>query len=152
MINLYNALLVPEGNIPLEAVLEFKERRNDELLALRHYLDDVYLKIITSPDSSLTELSEIERLDIAIANYTKSIKEKKFSLTNTSLQANFSLTKAGAAALAASSLAGPLGLSIASVALAGIVAGIDIRLGKGLKGNRSEDTPFQYISSLHREF
>lgn len=152
MVKLYDALLVPDGNIPLEDVLEFRERRRDELLALRHHLDDVYLKIITSPDSALVELSEIERLDLAIANYSKAIKEKKFSLTSTTLQANFSLTKAGVAALTASSIAGPLGLPLSSVAIAGIAAGIDIRLGKGLKGNRSKDTPFQYINSLHREF
>jgi len=144
-VNLYGALQIPDGEVPLENILEFKEKRRDELLALRHHLDDVYQKIISSPDKALAELSEIEKIDRAISDYLRAISEQKFSLTKTSLQANFSFNKATTASIGATAI----GLPLTGALLAGAVAGIDIKLGKGLKGGRDNSTPFQYIHSLH---
>ena len=145
---LYDALIIPDGNVPLEDILEFKHRRNDELLNLRHHLDDVYRKILSSPDRPLTELSEIEKLDKVLSNYNSVTKETGFSFTKSTLQANFSVSRAVAAAL----VSDKIGLPLSASAMTGVIAGIDVRVGKGLNKSKQLDTPFQYIHSLNREF
>jgi hypothetical protein len=45
-IELYNALPVPSDEVSLEDILLFKDRRNDELLALRAAMNQLYLEVI----------------------------------------------------------------------------------------------------------
>jgi hypothetical protein len=145
---LYNALSIPEGDVPLNDILEFKSKRNDQLVSLRHHLDDVYQKILASPDRPLAEITEIERLDKNIADYNKVIAETGFSLLKINLQANFSVSKAFAAAI----LINQTGLPHSAAATGGLVAGFfDVSIGMGLKRRRETATPFQYIHSLGKE-
>ncbi|WP_210453650.1 DUF6236 family protein [Pantoea ananatis] len=48
-----NALPVPSNDIPLCDILEFKERNRQAYQNLHGYMDDVYEKLVTSPDDPL---------------------------------------------------------------------------------------------------
>ena len=47
---LVSCLPVPRAGIPLEEVLEFKHDRNDELVALRYSLVELYMEITSARD------------------------------------------------------------------------------------------------------
>lgn len=49
-VELYQSLPIPTAEVPLEKILEFKVRRNDELLEFRELVDNLYSDIITSGD------------------------------------------------------------------------------------------------------
>ena len=59
-IDLFNALPVPAPSTPAEAILQFREKRKSELLAFRHYFDDLTDGILRSekPVQQATRASE----------------------------------------------------------------------------------------------
>ncbi len=48
--NLINSLPVPVDTTPIYEILDFKERRKDELLKLRTHLDNIYTDIINAEE------------------------------------------------------------------------------------------------------
>lgn len=65
---LADLLPVPQKDTPLHDILEFKERRSDELLALHEYLDELYTEVLRSGDLNLQRAK-------AISGLKKSIKD-----------------------------------------------------------------------------
>jgi len=64
--DLINALPVPQGDVPIEELLEFKHRRRDQLNVLHKSFDDLYIQIIKSPDPAFTSLQAVSDLKVAI--------------------------------------------------------------------------------------
>jgi hypothetical protein len=67
-VDLVDCLPVPRGDVAVADVLEFKERRNDELMQLHEAIDALYFEILSSPDPGLRSKQAIHR-------FTESIKE-----------------------------------------------------------------------------
>lgn len=65
---LVNLLPVPYADVPIPDILEFKERRRDELSGLHKYLDDAYLEVLRSPDAGLSGKIAIANLKAAISD------------------------------------------------------------------------------------
>jgi hypothetical protein len=65
-VQLYNVLPSPPDGIPLAEILEFKENRRDELIALRLLLDDLYQGVINSADLPHARTAAIDRLEAAV--------------------------------------------------------------------------------------
>jgi hypothetical protein len=63
---LYNALPVPAPDVSYADILDFKARRRDELLAMRAYLDELYVEIIRSGDMPMAKTVALRKLDRAI--------------------------------------------------------------------------------------
>ncbi len=80
-------LPVPSPGTPFIDILEFKQRRKDELLEFRTYLDDIYQKIINSADIPRSKNTEISKLETAIKNLDETLSESGISRTVTSLRA-----------------------------------------------------------------
>ena len=83
---LMNILPVPNDNVPIYDIIDFKERRKDEFLALHDTLDELYFEILKSPDLDLKQLKTIKNLQKNINNIEKVQKEKfklftKYDLT-----------------------------------------------------------------------
>lgn len=74
-VELYEALPVPSGDVAIDDILEFKERRSDELISLRNHLDDVYQKIISSEDIDRARLTEISKLSKSLNDLHKAYDE-----------------------------------------------------------------------------
>lgn len=67
-IELASLLPVPPEDVALHDILEFKERRKPELMALHEYLDELYLEIIRSGDINLQRAKALSNLRKAITD------------------------------------------------------------------------------------
>ena len=63
---LANLLPVPTEDVHLHDILDFKERRKPELIALHEYLDELYLEIKRSGDINLQKAKALSNLKQAI--------------------------------------------------------------------------------------
>lgn len=63
---LIELLPVPSASVPIPDILEFKERRRDELGNLHKCLDDAYLEALRSPDAGLGSKIAVANLKAAI--------------------------------------------------------------------------------------
>lgn len=75
-VDLVNSLPVPNGDVPFPDVLEFKERRKDELIQLHQAIDDLYLEILSSPDPSLKTKQAVSQFRKSIEALDNVTKEK----------------------------------------------------------------------------
>lgn len=66
--DLCNLLPVPGPDVNLNEILEFKERRTDELIALHSYLDELYFEVINSGDFELSKAKAFDGFKRAIAD------------------------------------------------------------------------------------
>lgn len=64
-VDLLSALPVPDMNVSIADILEFRERRRDELGELHACLDEVYLEALRSPDPALAGKTAVVRLEAA---------------------------------------------------------------------------------------
>ena len=62
-VDLKNSLPVPDETVAIPDILEFKERRKDELLQLHQTIDKFYLEVLSSPDPSLTSKAVVNELN-----------------------------------------------------------------------------------------
>lgn len=147
VIHLYRAIPVPDRSVPYQDILEFKERRYDELLELRLHIDDLYQKILSAGDGELALETEKARLQKSMANFGNAIQETRFPLRLSDLSASFSLSAGSISAFAstyAATLSLPAGL------LAGVGASIGLSLGRSFSPRTNEATPFNYARSIHQ--
>lgn len=147
--NLVNMLPIPQGVVPLEDILEFKQKRKDELIALRSHLDDVYQKIISSADIPRSMTTEIQRLEISLKEIDRTLNEASIEKTITNLRSyiggNFSSTLgAGLGGAGVSSLIGMSPL-IAAMASAGLALTVKPILSPR---NSGVINPLNYLKSM----
>ena len=154
LLKLYQAVPIPDRIMPLEDVLCFKERRRDELIALRTHFERVYQAILGAPDRPLAELTEWAALDKAIADHVRVAIETKSPFKLANLQMRFKLSDV-AVGYAAADMALKAHLPLATAVLAGGLATAassfgSLGVGLGLKEAKVSNSPFEYITSIHR--
>ncbi|ERK31956.1 DUF6236 family protein [Clostridium intestinale] len=76
-VELYDSIPVPSKEVSLEDILNFKERRHDELREFRIIMDEMYLSIINSPDIDLSKNMHISKLQNKIIDLNKLMNEAK---------------------------------------------------------------------------
>lgn len=143
LVRLVNAVPVPDKAVPLNDVLEFKEKHLPELVALRTYLEDAYQRVVSAGDGELAMATELTRLSGAISDHIKVSRESLFPWRIADFTANLNLidgVKAGVAAFT-------LGLPIMESLFIGGAAGFEVSASKALKGRVAQPTPFQYVTS-----
>ncbi|MFZ5907710.1 MAG: DUF6236 family protein [Nitrospirota bacterium] len=77
---LVNLLPVPNGEVPIHEILEFKQRRKDELNELHNSIDELYCEILNSPDEGLATKKVLSRFHSCIQNLNK-VSHEKFKKT-----------------------------------------------------------------------
>lgn len=147
LVSLHNAIPVPDKDVPLADLLEFRVKRRSELLALRHHLERIYQHVISAGDGALSLKTEVEALQGAISDHIKTAREAKFKLRLSDLSANINLLPVGIAAFTAYATELPMLPALT----AGLVASLSIDLGAALKGRSAVSTPYRYVSSYHKE-
>ncbi|CAH7004075.1 conserved hypothetical protein [Vibrio chagasii] len=85
-IELYNMLPVPSTETPLEKILEFKLKHHDELVAFRCYLGEMYQKITDSADIPRSRNTQLNRLEQAVRDVDKTMKESRIQVLAGSLR------------------------------------------------------------------
>ena len=96
---LYNMLPVPTADVPLNDILEFKQKHHDELVALHGHLDDVYQKIISSADIPRAKDAELNRLELSLNDIDKALSNFGINKKLTSLRGYISGELPGATSL-----------------------------------------------------
>jgi hypothetical protein len=151
LLKLYDCIPVPDQDVPLEEILNFKEKRRSELVALRHHLDQLYQRIAGANETELSLKTETESLDAAITDELKVARESRLKWKLGSLEAKFNVTNGLVVGLAASQL----GLSVTAALLSGLGAAavpkVEFGLSAGLKDKKASGTPFEYVTSYHSE-
>lgn len=99
--DLYNALPTPGPDVPIHEVIDFRNRRIDELVALREAIDELSRELASSADFPRHKTAIIRRLDQALQDVTKTAGESWASLRFLSYWSPIDL---GAAYLALASL------------------------------------------------
>lgn len=148
--DLINSIHLPDRQVNLEDILEFKEKRRDELDSFHIYLEEIYNKIASTQDIIRTRNHEMQKLEKAISDYNKTVKEvfPNRLLTSLRIVLDRSLINSSGIALGAASLAPSLGLPSLDVgAFAGIAA---FSIQNVLTGSPQKQNthPLTYVSKI----
>ena len=150
---LAEAIPVPAETVPLNEVLEFREKRRPEHLRLRSHLEEVYQKVRSSPDAPLAELSALNNLDKAIKDQIAISRERKFPLRLASFDAKLT---GGDIVAAVGGLVGATSfhLPLTAAALAGVAGAAFAKVFPGvrLREKRDAKTPFEYAVQIDKYF
>lgn len=158
LFNLIGAIPVPDKDVPLEEILEFKRKRRDELLTLRIAIDGFVNEIHQSGDSVDAVRAATSKVEMSCLDAIKVTSESRlpFRLLDTKLSYSLDFAKffgAGFAAEALSSISNLQGVTAHLAAMGGAaLAAASIKLEGGIKFERENKRhPFRYVSSFHRE-
>ena len=145
-IDLQHALPVFSREVAFDDVLEFKKKRFDELLALRHHMDDLCLTVTRLGANSLAGSSSLERFDKALADHIKVMEESNLHKVYSSLRQNISwpdIVAGGTMELMLGHALDAKGLIPGAISLA-------VKTASGLLRRKSA-SPFEYLTSANRE-
>jgi uncharacterized protein DUF6236 len=159
-VELIQAIPVPDKDVPLNEILEFKRKRHAEFIALRVELDSLSLKL-ASMENAAAELQEkIKYVDAACANALRVCSEWQFPVRLSSQKMAldikpFELIAGGiGGALAANSA----NLSATAIVLAGIggavaaaKSALKLTADITLQGIKRRSSPFAYVAHAHSE-
>jgi hypothetical protein len=151
-VELYDMLPVPSINTPLADILEFKEKRRDELTAFRCHMDEINEKILSSKDVPRARNTQMARVELAIIDIDKTLKESGVKRVTTHLKnvinTDFSgIIGAGLGSAGVSSFIGMAPL-IAGVTGASLVFGVKSLI---MPSNQCP-TNLSYINSIRKNF
>lgn len=65
---LTSVLPVPDEQVSIQKILEFKQKRSDELVELHNSIDELYFEILNSPNQDLATKKAVSRFQSAIHN------------------------------------------------------------------------------------
>ncbi|EIJ0971155.1 hypothetical protein LH716_004246 [Vibrio vulnificus] len=154
--DLINALPVPQGDVPIEELLEFKYRRKDQLKVLHKSLDDLYIQIISSPDPTFTSLRAVSDLKVAISelNQVSNERWKKTNKYDFSAQLNLDggkLVQGVAAGAAFDFFSNPTDLPLGAIA-GGIASMIKLqaKVSTAFEPAKNQSS-LGYLSMAHKE-
>jgi hypothetical protein len=121
-IDLLNALPVPAPSTPVEVILQFREKRKDELLAFRQYFDDLADKVLRSENPVQQAVRASENLELALLDLHRAMDHSRIKRATECLRTYVSLGQPAAPAMVTATVA-----AIAAspkVALCGALAGL----------------------------
>jgi len=149
---LWNALPVPQHEIPLDDILEFKEKRRDELLALRVHLDEMYQSIISAADIPRAKTSEVAKLEAALAEVDRALGEFGIVKSISSLRGYIAgeFSNLVATGLGAASVAPQIGMSPLMAGAMGAGVAFAVKSVVSPKA-RTRSHPLTYVSSVRKE-
>lgn len=87
-----DALPVPDPGLPLEEVLEFKQRHQDEFVDFRVALDEMYLEIIDSADLVAARSIATRRIQQTLGNINRILEEDRIKRFIASMKTGLSIS------------------------------------------------------------
>lgn len=160
-VSLHRAVPVPTKEVMLYDLLEFKLKRESELLALRGEINACKQLITSAADRAEAFAIQRDRIDAACTDLLAVSREKKMPVSISDVQMayefNGSAALALAAATAATAASGQLEFAgvKAFLASAGLVAASGMKFtatfGAKSKKNKMLSSPFRYVHYLHEE-
>lgn len=157
-LELHQAIPIPDKDVPLAEVLEFKRRRRDELCSLREQIDAFAAAINAAEDKSAELEKHVKLIDQACADAIRVGSEWQFPVRLTNFKSTFEIrpfqTLAGA--LAGSQFASLTATQIALSAVTGAALATAPALklsfdGFEWRGLRPRLGPYRYVYQFHHE-
>ncbi|WAS56180.1 DUF6236 family protein [Burkholderia ambifaria] len=154
-VELHRAIPIPTTDVPLNEILEFRERRRDELLLLRRELDTFVAEIEAAEDHATALASRIAAIDSACANLLSLGREWQFPVRLANIKASVSL---GMRTLVpafgagwATGISYGLPAAFAAAGLAGAMFSLELKADLSPRGIRRPTSPFRYAYRAHEE-
>jgi hypothetical protein len=152
-IELHRAIPVPDKDVPLDDILEFKRKRNDELQLLRSELDTLVAAVDRASDITAELKKHIATVDAACTDALRVGKEWRFPVRLANLKISLDLRPfpSIAAGLVGWEAGKIFGLPTATALL--FSAGASLKLGGdfGLRSIRPRQGPYRYVYQFHSE-
>lgn len=150
--SLVNAIPVPDRDVPLNDILEFREKRLDEIAAFNFAIDDFYQSWVNSEDQDHSFQMALAQIDNSCKGLVLTTREwgLKTLLSNWKVGFSFSakdVMTATAYFLAAQHYQLPTVSSIAAGALSFVSFNKDL----GMKQPASDLSPFRFSVSMEKE-
>lgn len=156
-VQLYRSVPVPAADVPLEAVLNLKRRRNAELLAYRGAIDDLYQEVIRSGDIPHATARATARLQTAVLDMHQVMKDANMKRARVSAKIEFNPAMIGDAITRVSALGAAgyqLGFAEAAIAAGiGLVSAaikIQVQRVPKLPNIPPELASYAYLSTIER--
>lgn len=140
-----NALPVFDRSVPFAEILEFKVRRQAELIALRKYMQELVDEMIANGANDLETNPAFERFDQSLSDHMKVMQESNFSKVLTSFRASISWDLV---VPAVSEIV--LTKTVAGSGAVGAAALLAIKAVHGLRDRKSA-SPFEYLTIANQE-
>ncbi len=118
-IELYAALPAPADDVALADILEFRERRGAERLALRAALDDLYSQIQNDRDIPRAKTAALDRIERSLLELDRVVGETCMRRLYTSAKVELNVRDLAVGAAVGAEFATRLGLPLAIGAVAG---------------------------------
>lgn len=146
VVNLIDAIIVPDANVPLEDVLDFKDRRRDELIALRHHLEELAEGVLAAQDLQSAWNRSMEKVAIAAKVQSRVANERGWTkfLPKWGLELSTDLTKIASAAVVGAFIGDPV-----STVLGAVTPQVKTALVGRDKDNSGD--PYRYVFSINQE-
>lgn len=150
-LQLYNAMPAPGPDVPLAEILNFRQKRRDELLAFRWHIESLTREIEASTDSKEELDRKLSELDKSCSDLATVCREWQYPMYLTNLKAslNFSLTKAAGAAVSTWVATGQLALPdtarVISSGGAALASLLELKSDINFQKIKRPSSPFRYI-------
>lgn len=152
-VSLHRAIPIPSKDAPLEDILEFKLKRESELIELRFQINELAQMAASSNDKREAIANQVDRIDSACTNLLRVTKEKKLPirLSDISFTSEIAPGSIIAAGIAINEINLPsVGGFVSSIGLAAL-AGLKLTKSFSYKNNLVRKSPFKYVYHLHEE-
>ena len=145
--DLVNVFQVPIEGVSFDDILEFKERRTDEISAFHSHLEEIYQRIVSSRDVIRSKTIEIDNLEQSLQDYNSALAERfpRRAARSLRIVLDQSLIETAGMGMAGASIAPLIGLSALNFGV--FVASASFVLRNALRTDQGERNPLTYVSS-----
>lgn len=159
LITLARAIPLPDPKYPIDELLEFKNKRRDEVIGLTHELDKFFSQIANSKDPSFELNRLLDVVDRQCADMIKAAREskRKFHVGDIGFSLSVDSIEAAANRVAAWGLAGSTttGMPLVGGALGGTLGAlasfVSLSRSVGARKLEARDSPFRVVATMHKE-
>jgi len=158
LVELHHAVPIPSHDIPLAEILEFKQRRSDELMNFRLKLETFLAQIEGATNQENAFNACKSEIDHACADLLIVGKEWQFPMYVTDFKASFTLNPArmaGAGSLFAQGAIAfglPTAATVAAAATGAVLSIVDVKPSNvGFRSPKLPASPYKYAYNIHKE-
>jgi hypothetical protein len=152
-VELHRAIPVPDHDVPLNDILEFRRKRYDELQLLRNELDTFAAAVNAAEDKAAELAKHIASADVACADAIKVAKEWHCPVRLSNFKASIDLRpfSSVAAAFVGWTAGAEYGLPLVTALLFGAGASLKIGGDFGVQRIRPRPGPYRYVAQFHQD-
>ncbi|ASQ03685.1 hypothetical protein GHK38_03415 [Sinorhizobium meliloti] len=153
---LLGAIPVPDKDVPLNDILEFKEKRRDELLGLRIEIQDFASTVQKAGDDAGAFVSALEKIEKGCLDVLAVTQETgfPFRLSNVTPRFDVDILKIVGGFITSAGVLAATSMPSLSLALLGhaIRKNVSLKVGGDISRKvKGQTSPFQYVASFHKE-